>query len=66
MSFTLQELIKTLTTIQEKIGPDALVDLLVEVDQPKKCQYQYPINDVGVSVKHKMVILMHEKWTGQD
>lgn len=62
MKWTLGILIDTLKEIEKKIGSDASVDVLMEVNEPSKCQYQFPLNDVATSPKDKLVILMHEKW----
>lgn len=47
-------------------GGDFEVNVLIEANEPVKCQYEFPMNDMAVSKGTKTVILMHEKWTSME
>jgi len=46
------------------LPPDAEVDLMIEVNEPEECQYQFPANDIASD--GEKVIIMHEKWGVKD
>ena len=62
--WTLRELLKVLNRIAEMdegMHLDDTVSVLIETENKKPCQYQFPMNDVAVSSRGE-VIIMHEKW----
>ena len=48
------------------VPDDAEIDLMIEVLEPKPCQYQYPMQGLAYSKKQKKIILLHEKFNGED
>lgn len=63
---TLGEIIKALQAMEKKVGPEVPLHVMIEVNEPEKCQYEFEANDVAmVRGADAYVVIMHEKWTSE-
>lgn len=44
--------------------PDAEIRLMIEVNEPKRCQFEFPANDLAHA--GNVIIIMHEKWVSME